>query len=573
MAESGTSKLESKMPLQISRELELPDSFAGKSAFVAGTKGSGKTYTAGVIVEEMLSRDNHLIVLDPTGVWWGLRTSQNGHSAGFPIIVIGGPNGDIPLPPTSGKAIAEFVIKSGRSIVLDMSEFGSDAEQDRFVESLLTTLYREKATQRSSLHIVMDEADLFIPQMPQRGQERLIHAAKQIVLKGRSRGLGMTMITQRPQAIAKSVIEEADVVFVHRMQGLRAVKAMSAWTDLYASKDQASEFYESVPQLGDGECWVWSPRFLGEFKRVKIRKKTTFDSSRTPEPGVAIAKPTQNSHVDIDALSNALKEEIKHVEENDPKVLKKKICGLEEELRVANRANELLRNTTRTEKEFVITPEQIRAFDGLLKGVESYTKTIVEAFNKFSDDFAAKFARIAQEKIKQEGTVANGPELIRHSAIEKAAVDSDISNSAKIILAALVNFPSGAKRSRIAVFSGRSNKSSAFQMAFKELSELGYIEKHGEAYKITDVGRGLVKEPGRKTTLTEWCAKLTNQQGKIIDVLSKFYPDPLSRSALAIEIEASEKSSSFQQCFPALVDLELIESVGVGRYKLTEQLR
>jgi hypothetical protein len=95
----------------------------------------------------------------------------------------------------------------------------------------------------------------------------------------------MTMITQRPQSIAKAAIEEADVIFCHRMQGVNAVKAMKAWTDLYATKEQAATFFDSLPTLADGECWVWSPQFLKMFERHQIRRKKTFDSSRTPDPG------------------------------------------------------------------------------------------------------------------------------------------------------------------------------------------------------------------------------------------------------------------------------------------------
>ena len=46
-----------------------------------------------------------------------------------------------------------------------------------------------------------------------------------LVSKGRSRGLSMTMVTQRPQSIKKAVIEESDVIVCHRIMGPRAAAA------------------------------------------------------------------------------------------------------------------------------------------------------------------------------------------------------------------------------------------------------------------------------------------------------------------------------------------------------------
>jgi len=41
-------------------------------AFV-GTAGNGKTYNAGSCVERLLSAKTRAVVIDPLGVWWGLR--------------------------------------------------------------------------------------------------------------------------------------------------------------------------------------------------------------------------------------------------------------------------------------------------------------------------------------------------------------------------------------------------------------------------------------------------------------------------------------------------------------------
>ena len=63
---------------------------------IVGKTGSGKTYTAKGLVERLLEANRRVIVLDPTGAWWGLRSKADG-APGFPIPVLGGEHGDVPL--------------------------------------------------------------------------------------------------------------------------------------------------------------------------------------------------------------------------------------------------------------------------------------------------------------------------------------------------------------------------------------------------------------------------------------------------------------------------------------------
>ena len=45
-------------------------------------------------------------------------------------------------------------------------------------------LYQLKAAHREALHLVLDEADLFVPQRPGRGEERMLRAFDDIVRRG-----------------------------------------------------------------------------------------------------------------------------------------------------------------------------------------------------------------------------------------------------------------------------------------------------------------------------------------------------------------------------------------------------
>lgn len=45
---------------------------------IVGTSGSGKTYAAKGLVERLLDEGARVCVVDPLGVWWGLRAGSEG---------------------------------------------------------------------------------------------------------------------------------------------------------------------------------------------------------------------------------------------------------------------------------------------------------------------------------------------------------------------------------------------------------------------------------------------------------------------------------------------------------------
>src|SRR4051794_35577356 len=47
---------------------------------IVGTAGSGKTYAAKGFVERLLDIGARVAIVDPLGVWWGLRASADGNA-------------------------------------------------------------------------------------------------------------------------------------------------------------------------------------------------------------------------------------------------------------------------------------------------------------------------------------------------------------------------------------------------------------------------------------------------------------------------------------------------------------
>lgn len=281
--------------------LHLPPDAAGEAIAILAKRGAGKTNTGRVLVEELIRLDVQTVILDPVGAWWGLRSSADGHGDGLPLPILGGAHGDAPLPTCAGRGLAEMVVQTGRSLILDLSDFTRD-EQRTFAADFADTLYLAKARHPSLIHVVLEEADEFAPQKTRGGGDReensrMRGAVETLARRGRSRGIGMTMITQRSAGLSKDALTQADILVVMRTTGPTDVKAIEEWVR-HQDAEGSRDVVPSLASLKTGEAWVWNPeREL--LRRVQIRLAWTFDSSATPKAGQPSVEPERVAAVEL----------------------------------------------------------------------------------------------------------------------------------------------------------------------------------------------------------------------------------------------------------------------------------
>jgi len=280
----------------------LPRTAVTETFAYLGKRGVGKTHTAAVVVEEMLRTGLQVVVVDPVGVWWGLRVAADGSPAGLPITILGGEHGDLPLAPHAGTLLADLVVDERLSVVLDLSQIRA-AERTLLMADFCEQLYHRN---RAPLHLMLDEADAFAPQKPRRNQERLLDAVDELVRRGRARGLGVSLATQRSAVISKDVLTQIEVLVALRTIAPQDRDAIDAWVKTYAGSDQREAVLGSLPSLPIGTAWFWSPGWLGTIQQVQVRRRSTFDSSRTPEVGQSRQMPRQLADVDLSRLRERL---------------------------------------------------------------------------------------------------------------------------------------------------------------------------------------------------------------------------------------------------------------------------
>jgi len=314
--------------IKIADDFFLPKQMVTESIGIVAARGSGKTYTTAVMAEELFIADLPFLVIDPLGVYWGIRSSADGTDVGLPVIVLGGDHGDLPLEAGSGRAVARWVLEYRKPTVLDLSNFRK-AEQRLFVSDLAEELY---TSCKAPLHMIVDESDLFIPQKPGPDDKRVLAAFEDIVRRGRVRGLGITVVTQRPAVIHKDILTQIGTLVVMRMMGPQDRKAIEDWIKFHGDPAKQRMVLASLASLPIGTAWIWSPGWLGLLRKVAVRERLTFDSSITPKTGGQPRKlPLVMAEVDVEELRATLAAATDH-DPNDPRVLKARIAELEKAL-------------------------------------------------------------------------------------------------------------------------------------------------------------------------------------------------------------------------------------------------
>lgn len=571
-------------------EVNLPHETVTETIAILGKRGAGKTTTARVIAEELLTAELPIVVLDPTGVWWGLRSSADGQSEGFPIIIFGGDHADVPLEPNAGTLIADVIIDERIPAVLDLSTLSKTAMRS-FVAVFLERLYHRN---RQALHVIVDEADLFAPQRLPKGAERLYGAMDDLVRRGRVRGLGVSLITQRPQVLNKDVLSQCEVLIAMRMVGTRDVAAIDDWVRLHADEEEARTVKASLPSLPIGTAWVWSPGWLGLLERIKVQRPTTYDSSATPKPGQQRKPVKRMASVDLAALGERIEATAERAKAEDPKLLRAEIAKLRREL-AAKKAPETERvEIVEVEVEVERIPpavaEVLARTQSVLGSLVDLAVTHRDLVSDYYDEIQAlltaepRRARPQPVRKSVESPRPTRPDnrTYREPPAQSAEPSSNgIPPARQRLLDSLASLEGIGVRSvpkvQLALWASVSPKSSGYTNNLGALRSLGLIEyPTGGRVALTGAGRKAAASTLQLQTVDELHEHvrylLSPSRWRIVEPLIATYPNAVPKVALAEMAGVSPSSSGYTNNLGALRSLGLIDYPSPGMVAATPVL-
>ena len=362
-----------------------------------------------------------MCIIDPTGSWHGLKSSADGKSPGLPVYVFGGEYADVPLEPTAGEVVANFVVENRVPIVLDL-KLMRKYQQVQFVTAFAETLYHRN---REPLMVFCDEVARFAPQIiKDRGPDaaRCLGALEDITGLGRTRGLGMTIIGQRPAPISTTLRTQCETLICLRTIGKHDRRAIDEWVEAKGTQEERNKMMADVADLPNGVGYFWSPSFLGKFMKANFYLRSTFDSGATPKIGQKLITPKAFAEIDKSKLSKQIQETIEKQKADDPKELRKQIAELRKELLAKPGPPTVTKNYAGDiDKAFERGARSVKAELG--KQIRNYRKSAVEMIE------GARFSLLrVHNEIEQ--SMKNFPEIVSGSpeldSIIAAAKDEPI---------------------------------------------------------------------------------------------------------------------------------------------------
>ena len=127
------------------------------------------------------------------------------------VVVVGGPYQDLPLEPAFAHEYVKAALEKGISLVVNVSDIEDDADQIKFVSSFLWNLYRLEQKYRRVLFLVLEEADIWAPQMWDQVTKQSLSRVSLIAKHGRKIGIFPILISQRPADLHKSPLSQCNI--------------------------------------------------------------------------------------------------------------------------------------------------------------------------------------------------------------------------------------------------------------------------------------------------------------------------------------------------------------------------
>ncbi|SFR43164.1 helicase HerA domain-containing protein [Halogeometricum limi] len=245
-------------------DLPVVDILTGRG-FVTGKSGSGKSNTASVIIEKLLSNNFPVLIVDTDGEYYGLKEQ-------FELLHAGADDEcDIQVSPEHAEKLAHLALEQNVPIILDVSGYLDEDDAQKLLTEVAKNLFAKEKKLKKPFLMLVEECHEYIPEgggMNEAGK-MLIKIGK----RGRKHGLGIVGISQRPADVKKDFITQCDWLCWHRLTWNNDTKVVG--------RILGSEYADAIEDMGNGEAFLvtdWSE----SIRRVQFRKKNTFDAGATP---------------------------------------------------------------------------------------------------------------------------------------------------------------------------------------------------------------------------------------------------------------------------------------------------
>ena len=538
-------------------KLPFPPQVPSQHLVVLGKTGAGKSSVLRVIVEYLLHHKKRVCIVDIKGDWYGLKSSADGKSAGFPVIAFGDfrePKAqDVPINQHSGKHVAELITSGNRPCIIGFRGWMPGQITDFWLE-FAPTLFNKN---EGELYVVISECHNFAPKGkvldPKAG--KVLHWTNRLLSEGR--GLGMTFLldSQRPQKVHNDTLTSCETLIGMRVVHKADRDAIEDWIIGCGDLKLGKEVLNSLAQLARGEAWVWSPEIGFGPERIQFPMFETFDSFAPAQLQKKVSDSGWSS-VDLEAVKTKLATVIEEAKGNDPAELKARIRQLEQEAR-----------TQRPAQAVPVIQEKIVEIPAVSqKHIDSLNNAIKEI--KSIREWAEKTAgaiELELRNVQNRAAVKLGGVPVRvDPKMPRGQIDIHDSRGRRPAIVA------------VAFLAGYTVGGGAFNNPRGALRQQGLIDYRGDGLVLTDKGRQSAHAPDASLTTKELHDRVLRQlpgpEQKILSALLLAYPDALQNDELARRSGYEPGGGAFNNPRGRLKSFELIEYPERGMVRAADLL-
>jgi len=249
--------------LRIGEGLELPDTVAQEVTLILGTRGQGKSYTAGVVLEELNKNNIQFVCLDTLGAHRRISLPN--------VEVLNIRDGQT----LNINKLVNRLMTSNKSVIINMMDMNDTKRQQNLVGDYCTAmLSANPASHGKVITTVIEEAEEFAPQGNAKHIMESIVPLNRITKLGRARGCGMIFVTQRPQDMSAKLRSQASNFIVHRLTNYTELDVMKKQL-VAASRGETKPIIQKIFGFERGEAMFLSPSVPDGLAFAKVRPRDT----------------------------------------------------------------------------------------------------------------------------------------------------------------------------------------------------------------------------------------------------------------------------------------------------------
>ncbi len=227
---------------------------------VIGQSGSGKSYLIAVLCEQLLQNNIAFCIVDTEGEYFSLKEK-------FQLLWVGGNEADVNIESVDFYDLVSKSIQHNVPVILDVSDV---LDHRKVVSDFASKLYEIENQVKQPYLFIVEEADRFVPQSKDSLKE-----IEEISKRGRKRGLGLLVASQRPALVNKNVLSQCGNQLIGKLTTENDLKAV----DLFFADRKELEL---LPKLSTGEFFVMG-NVSREKAKIKIVQRITQHKGLTPK--------------------------------------------------------------------------------------------------------------------------------------------------------------------------------------------------------------------------------------------------------------------------------------------------